>query len=220
MYTKVESEKTKTKGISKRISDHYKYLSANYDLNFMKYEIFSSIIAIVIFGIVLALQYKMPFADPIGRQKGIFLTVQILTIIIAIFMMGVIARHTKLKDSMLKNFLAYSTFLLIVTLCQGVFLGYMIKDYRAPQFEEFYQKYEAKDEDGRTKLSISSTGVTESTAKKDYVETSKSAFMFFVIRVLLLILLELIILGFAFYVVYKLVRTTQRLAATNTNAAV
>ena len=221
MYTKVEQDASKKSGGAiKKINERYKFLSVTYDLNILKYEIFASLISILFLGLMIALQYKTPFVDPIGRQKGIFLTVQIGVAIFSIILMGIIARHTKKKDSMLRNFLLYSTLFLILILGEGVFLGNFAKQFGEAQFRTYYEEYEAEDNtNNRTQLSISSTGVTSSTAKDEYVKTSKKAFSNFILRAILLITLQLIILGFVFYILYKLMRTTARIAAPAKNVA-
>ena len=106
MYTKVENnEKKKNKGFLSEFKDNFKYMQVTYDLNFIKYEIFAAIICMVFFGIIIALGYKMPFVDPIGKQKSIFLSIQIILSVVSVLSIAVVAKFTKLKDALLRNFL-------------------------------------------------------------------------------------------------------------------
>lgn len=213
MYTKVDTEKKKSSGsLFKRIGENYKYMAVTYDLNFMKYVIYASIICMVFLGIILALSYKTPFVDPIGRIKGIFLSIQIGTAVLAIITIAALGSKAKSKDSLLKAFLAFTTLLLILILGQGSYLGTMVSNYNEKKFADYYEQYENNEvQDSRRTLSLSTSGVTSSTAKDDYIKTSKSSFINFVIRAAMLITLEIIIMVFALYVLYKLMNTQVKL---------
>ena len=105
MYTKVDQEKKQTKKLNTKIKENLDYLKVTYDLSFVKYELYASIIGIVLIGLVLALGYKLPFVDPVGRTKGIVLSIQIVIAVLSILAIGLIAIKTKLRDSILRNFL-------------------------------------------------------------------------------------------------------------------
>ena len=55
MYTKVDQEKKQTKKLNTKIKENLDYLKVTYDLSFVKYELYASIIGIVLIGLVLAL---------------------------------------------------------------------------------------------------------------------------------------------------------------------
>ena len=214
MYTKVENnEKKKNKGFLSEFKDNFKYMQVTYDLNFIKYEIFAAIICMVFFGIIIALGYKMPFVDPIGKQKSIFLSIQIILSVVSVLSIAVVAKFTKLKDSLLRNFLILSTIFLVSIFTQGLYLGSISKEYNELKFGEFYEQYEnVNPEVNRTKLALSSQGITNSTAKDDYIKTSMSSYKTFAIRGIVLILLQVIIFGFSLYILYKLMNTTEKLS--------
>ena len=222
MYTKVDQEKKQTKKLNTKIKENLDYLKVTYDLSFVKYELYASIIGIVLIGLVLALGYKLPFVDPIGRTKGIVLSIQIVIAVLSILAIGLIAIKTKLRDSILRNFLIFSTIVLVLVLGEGISISKVAKSYTEEDFGRYYEQYELngeEDDSTRTKLSLSTSGITSSTAKADYIKTSKSAFTNFVIRAVILMILELSILGFSFYILYKVMRTNARLAATSSNSA-
>lgn len=222
MYTKVENnENKKNKGFLSEFKDNFKYIQVTYDLNFIKYEVFVAIICMVFFGIIIALGYKMPFVDPIGKQKSIFLSIQIILSVVSVLSIAVVAKFTKLKDALLRNFLVLATLLLVSIFTQVLYLGSISKEYNEIKFGEFYEQYEnVNSESNRTKLALSSQGITNSTAKEDYIKTSISSYKTFVIRGIVLILLQVIIFGFSLYILYKLMNTTEKLSVPIAKATV
>ena len=219
MYTKVENEQKEKKGLLSEFKDNYKYMQVTYDLNFIKYEIFAAIICMVFLGIILALGYRMPFADPIGNMKAIFISVQIVLSVASVLAIGIVAKFTKQKDSLLRNFLILSTIFLISIFSQALFLGSIGKEYNEIKFGEFYEKYEnVETSENRTTLSLSTQGISKPTGKKDYIDVNKSSFNAFIIRCVVLIVLQVIILGFSLYVLYKLMNTREKLSTSNSKA--
>ena len=104
---------------------------------------------------------------------------------------------------------------------QGLYLGSISKEYNELKFGEFYEQYEnVNPEVNRTKLALSSQGITNSTAKDDYIKTSMSSYKTFAIRGIVLILLQVIIFGFSLYILYKLMNTTEKLSVPIAKATV
>ena len=91
----------------------------------------------------------------------------------------------------------------------------MAGNYNNKKFADFYEEYQSnetqEEKDSRRKLSLSSSGITSSTVKDDYIKMSKSSFINFVVRACMLVVLEIIILIFALYVLYKLMNTQVKL---------
>lgn len=106
----------------------------------MVVDIALSLLAVYLFG------YKVSFEDPIAKTKSAFLNAQLIAIGISILSTAIATVLTKSKESLIKTLriIAIISFLMIVVLL-GVDIN-INSSYNEQVFSEFYEKYEAPNE--------------------------------------------------------------------------
>lgn len=175
----------------------------HYDKTFIAIELFfTSIIALSLLAAYL-FGYKVSFEDPIAKIKSSFLNAQIIAIVTSIMSTAIATILTKSKESLIKTLRIISiiSFIMIVVLL-GVDIN-INSSYNEQVFSEFYEEYEApnenKEKKNSKKINVGVSGVKILNQKEDYIEKSMNALTNFKVKTIFYMIIHI---GLTFVIVY------------------
>ncbi len=177
-----------------------------YDKTFVIMEIVSALLIFLIVLAVYLFAYPISFDDPLATMKNNFLTAQLIAIIGSLVMMVAVTFFTKSKEKLIRNLRIVGLFSLTILIVLVLAKLNMDATYnKEEKFEEFYEQYEAKDNETQNsnKMDLKLSGMKLLNRKEAYKEESKNAYTNFSVKVMLYITVQMAIIAITFFLSHR-----------------
>ena len=188
---------------------HYRngrFIIIKYDKIFVALELVAYFLIVLIGLAVYLWGYQTTYNDPIAETKQGFITAQLVAIGISIIGAVLATFFTRSsKENLITNLKLIAILsIIMVVFFMGIKLC-MDNQYNANTFEQYYEQYEAPNEEKNTKkLSFELSGIKILEAKEAYIQESLNAYKHFSIKVTLYMIIHIAVAGVIFYLAKRL----------------
>ncbi len=173
-----------------------------YDRTFFAMEVITGLMFAIIAFVAFFYSYKVNFIDRIADIKNMFLTFQLICVLVSIGLLILFSCISKSRDSLIRNIIFVTIISILALMIQGGIKIFLDNKYNEQEFANMYEQYEANSEDENKRVVGVFTGIK--TVKEAYIQENVTAYLNFKVKTVTYIVIYILEILIMCYLIYRL----------------